>query len=176
MKKFALICDSEHEFDGWFKDAEAVKSQAASGLIDCPYCGSIKVHKQLSAPNLSTPKTKARIKDAPVPSDIQKQVSDTKGPQINPPSGAMMAGQNEKAGAAALAYNTALQAAMRQLRKTIETEFKNVGADFAEEARKIHYGESEQENIYGTCSKQETEELIEEGIEILPLPLLPPEH
>ncbi|MGB1474567.1 MAG: DUF1178 family protein, partial [Candidatus Puniceispirillaceae bacterium] len=37
MKKFALICENSHEFEGWFASADAVKEQAAKGLIDCPY-------------------------------------------------------------------------------------------------------------------------------------------
>ncbi len=60
MKKFALICENEHEFEGWFVSSDAVLLQSEKGLIDCPYCSSVKVAKQLAAPNLSTPKTKAR--------------------------------------------------------------------------------------------------------------------
>ncbi len=75
-----------------------------------------------------------------------------------------------------MAQQAAFRQAMHQLRKTIETEFTDVGSGFAEEARKIHYGEAEHSNIYGTCTRQETEELLDEGVEILPLPELLPEH
>ena len=78
--------------------------------------------------------------------------------------------------AGAAAYHTALRMAAQQLRKTVESQFTNVGDKFAEEARKIHNGEAEENNIYGTCTRQETEELLEEGVEIMPLPDLPPEH
>jgi hypothetical protein len=79
-------------------------------------------------------------------------------------------------GQAAAAYHSALRYAVQQLRKTIETDFTNVGANFAEKAREIHYGETEEANIYGTCTKEETEELLDEGVEIMSLPELPPDH
>ena len=61
MKKFTLGCEHDHEFEGWFADGGAIQPQIDQGLLDCPYCGSTTLEKRLSAPNLSTPKTKARI-------------------------------------------------------------------------------------------------------------------
>ena len=61
MKKFSLSCEYDHEFEGWFADADAIRQQLQAGLLDCPYCGSTNLEKRLSSPNLSTPKTKARI-------------------------------------------------------------------------------------------------------------------
>ena len=190
MKKFALMCENRHEFEGWFSDAEAVRVQAENGLIDCPFCGSLQVQKQLSAPNLSTPKTQAHIDKA----RIDKEAAETSALKIgdmansNSCSGAAAVQPAPPAlpasppvivksgGAAVMAQQAAFRQAIQQLRKTIETEFTDVGDGFAEEARKIHYGEAEHTNIYGTCTKQETEELLDEGVEILPLPDLPPEH
>ena len=188
MKKFALICENEHEFEGWFASSDAVLLQSKKGLIDCPYCGSVNVEKQLAAPNLSTPKTKARQQadmanlagaeetpapptQAPAPASTSTQV-----PAPTPaPAPAMQAGA-PSGGQAAAAHHSALRYAVQQLRKTIETDFTNVGANFAEKAREIHYGEAEEANIYGTCTKEETEELLDEGVEIMPLPDLPPDH
>jgi len=65
---------------------------------------------------------------------------------------------------------------VRALHERIQTEFTNVGDKFAEEARKIQLGTSEEQNIYGTCTAEEQRELSEDGIKILPLPELPPEH
>ena len=180
MKKFALICENEHEFEGWFASSDAVLLQSKKGLIDCPYCGSVNVEKQLAAPNLSTPKTKARLQadmanlagaeETPAPASTQVPAP-TPAPA---PAPAMQAGGGT--GQAAAAYHSALRYAVQQLRKTIETDFTNVGANFAEKAREIHYGEAEEANIYGTCTKEETEELLDEGVEIMPLPDLPPDH
>jgi hypothetical protein len=191
MKKFALICENEHEFEGWFASSDAVLLQSKKGLIDCPYCGSVNVEKQLAAPNLSTPKTKARqqadmanlagAEETPAPpTQAPTQVpapasTSTQVPAPTPaPAPAMQAGA--PTGQAAAAYHSALRYAVQQLRKTIETDFTNVGANFAEKAREIHYGEAEEANIYGTCTKEETEELLDEGVEIMPLPDLPPDH
>ena len=191
MKKFALICENEHEFEGWFASSDAVLLQSKKGLIDCPYCGSVNVEKQLAAPNLSTPKTKARLQadmakvagaeETPAPpTQAPTQVpapasTSTQVPAPTPaPAPAMQAGA--PTGQAAAAYHSALRYAVQQLRKTIETDFTNVGANFAEKAREIHYGEAEEANIYGTCTKEETEELLDEGVEIMPLPDLPPDH
>jgi hypothetical protein len=178
MKKFALICENEHEFEGWFASSDAVLLQSKKGLIDCPYCGSVNVEKQLAAPNLSTPKTKARqqadmaklagAEETPAP---PTQVPAT----TQAPTSAMQAGA-PTGGQAAAAYHSALRYAVQQLRKTIETDFTNVGEKFAEKAREIHYGETEEANIYGTCTKEETEELLDEGVEIMSLPELPPDH
>ena len=170
MKKFELKCENSHEFEGWFASADAVVEQASKGLIDCPYCGSLEVKKQLSAPNLSTPKTKARIAQKAVQIAPDTKIEDKK--PVSAPSAVMPAGNS----AGAAAYHTALRMAVQQLRKTVESQFTNVGDKFAEEARKIHNGKAEENNIYGTCTRQETEELLEEGVEIMPLPDLPPEH
>ena len=190
MKKFALMCENRHEFEGWFSDAAAVRVQAENGLIDCPFCGSLQVQKQLSAPNLSTPKTQARIDKARIDKEAAETPASKTGDMANsntgsisdpvalPPSAppASAPALVKPGGVAVMAQQAAFRQAIQQLRKTIEIEFTDVGDGFAEEARKIHYGEAEHSNIYGTCTKQETEELLDEGVEILPLPDLPPEH
>ncbi|MEQ8344107.1 MAG: DUF1178 family protein [Sneathiellaceae bacterium] len=61
-------------------------------------------------------------------------------------------------------------AMLRQVRKAVETNADNVGDRFAEEARRIHYGETSPRNIYGQTSKDEAEDLVEEGIEFGVIP------
>jgi hypothetical protein len=66
--------------------------------------------------------------------------------------------------------------AMRLLRKVqnhIEKNFDHVGPQFAEEARKMHYGEAERRSIYGEASTAEAKELRDEGIEVSQIPWLP---
>ena len=63
---------------------------------------------------------------------------------------------------------------MTALRRHVEENFDYVGDDFAEEARRIHYGESEHRDIYGETTLEEAQELIEEGVELAPLPSQPP--
>lgn len=62
---------------------------------------------------------------------------------------------------------------LRTLRKVVEESHENVGDRFAEEARKIHYGETEQRGIYGQATEEEAEELADEGIEVGRLPWVP---
>ena len=170
MKKFSLGCEYDHEFEGWFADADAIRQQLQAGLLDCPYCGSTNLEKKLSAPNLSTPKTKARITEQQqdVLSPAADPMSAPEAASAKPSSTALAT--SEGAGAAAL------RMAVRALHQKIRTEFTNVGDKFAEEARKIQEGASEEQNIYGTCTVEEHRELSEDGIDILPLPDLPPEH
>lgn len=63
--------------------------------------------------------------------------------------------------------------AMRALRRHVEENFDYVGDEFAEEARRIHYGEAEHRDIYGETTLEEAQELIEEGVELAPLPSMP---
>ena len=170
MKKFSLGCEYDHEFEGWFADADAIRQQLQAGLLDCPYCGSTNLEKRLSSPNLSTPKTKARI------TDQQKDILDPAAEPMTAPESA-----STKGSSAALAPSmgegaAAVRNAVRALHQKIRTEFTNVGDKFAEEARKIQEGTSQENNIYGTCTAEEHRELSEDGIDILPLPELPPEH
>ena len=62
---------------------------------------------------------------------------------------------------------------LRKMREVVEQNFDNVGGSFPEEARKIHHGEVEKHNIYGDASKEEAQELREEGIEISQMPWVP---
>lgn len=177
MKKFTLGCEQNHEFEGWFADAESIRQQISQGLLDCPYCGSTQLEKRLSAPHLSTPKTKARIAaqqhNAPAADPAGAPPAAT--PPATAPSSAPASGQttlSPPAGDGA----AALRMAVRALQQKIKTEFTDVGDKFADEARKMHDGDTEQQNIYGTCTPDEQRELAEDGIEVLPLPDLPPEH
>ena len=171
MKKFLLGCEHDHAFEGWFADADAIRQQLQAGLLDCPYCGSVKVEKRLSAPNLSSPKTKARMKDR------QQEVPSCSRAEPMSTSEAVASTGLFTAFAPSVGEEAAaLRMAVRALHKKIQTEFTNVGDKFAQEARKIQEGTSEEQNIYGTCTAEEQRELSEEGIDVLPLPELPPEH
>ena len=170
MKKFSLGCEYDHEFEGWFADADAIREQLQAGLLDCPYCGSTNLEKQLSAPNLSTPKTKARTTG---------QQQDVSPPEAEPRSTPEATATTAPSAALAPSVGegaAALRMVVRALHRKIQSEFTNVGDKFAEEARKIQEGTSEEQNIYGTCTEEEQRELSEDGIDILALPELPPEH
>ncbi|MGA7268517.1 MAG: DUF1178 family protein, partial [Aestuariivirga sp.] len=140
---YDLICDKGHEFDGWFRDSATYDKQARRGFVACSVCGSSKVEKQLMAPGIPT---KSNRKDE-VP---QRMVAGPVDPRV-----AMM------------------MKMMREMRQQVEENADYVGDKFAEEARKIHFAETEARGIYGEATADEATALIEEGIEVFPLPRLP---
>ena len=71
----------------------------------------------------------------------------------------------------AAAPHAKMQAAWMELVKQVMANTEDVGERFADEARKIHYGETEERGIRGQASREETEALLEEGIGVLPLPI-----
>jgi len=146
MKVFNLQCQAQHQFEGWFASEDDYASQLERGLLTCPLCGDTTVHKLPSAPRLNLgAAAPAPASSAPAPAPDQA---------LLPP-----------------AQLQALQAAYLQLARQVVAQTEDVGERFADEARKIHYGESEERGIRGQASPEQTRELIEEGIAVLPLPL-----
>jgi hypothetical protein len=146
MIHYDLICEDGHEFDGWFSNSAAFEEQSLHGLVTCVHCGSTRIEKQLMAPGI------------PVKGNRKKE------PAEKPMLAATVDPRQQK-----------IVQIMRELRKAVEENAEYVGDKFAEEARKIHYEETEKRGIYGETTQQDAEELIEEGIEIHPLPILPEE-
>jgi len=164
MISFNLICDHGHGFEGWFNSSADYDDQQARGLVTCPYCDSANIAKGLMTPNVV-----AKSNTKPEKSG-QNLTTMARSPASMPQDmTAQITPEMAKAAAEAMA-------AMRQWQKTIEKECDNVGDAFAEEARKIHYGESDPRGIYGHTTDQEAEDLIEEGIAIAKMPWLPKEQ
>ena len=166
MIKYQLICDKLHEFEGWFGDSAAFESQQESGYLNCPVCGSADVRRALMAPNLASPKTRK--------TDLaEQQPSAQPEPQPQPQAPQQASAALPPAAARKMQE---LMSEMRALQTRIREECRDVGNDFAEEARKIHYGEVEPEGIYGQATAEEREALDEEGIEIMDMPWLPKDN
>ncbi len=143
MIRYDLICDKGHQFDSWFRDSATYDKQARRGFVACSVCGSSKVEKQLMAPGIPA---KSNRKDE-VP---QKMVAGPVDPRV-----------------------AVMMKMMREMRQHVEENADYVGDKFAEEARKIHFAETEARGIYGEATADEATALIEEGIEVFPLPRLP---
>ena len=166
MIKYQLICDKSHEFEGWFGNSATFESQQESGLLTCPVCGSADVGRALMAPNLASPKTRK--------TDLaERQPSAQPEPQPQPQAPQQASAALPPAAARKMQE---LMSEMRALQTKIRQECRDVGNDFAEEARKIHYGEVEPEGIYGQATAEEREALDEEGIEIMDMPWFPKEN
>jgi len=143
MIRYDLICDKAHAFDGWFRDSEAYDAQSAAGELQCPVCGSTVIDKQLMTPGIAA---KANRR----------------------PEGRVPVFSAQKEGKVA-----ELIEAVRKLRRQVEENADYVGDRFAEEARKIHYNEVEPRGIYGEATLEEAKALLDEGVEVEPLPPLP---
>jgi hypothetical protein len=141
MKVLDLQCGHQHTFEGWFGSEEDFQSQLARSLVECPVCGDTGILKRLSAPRLNFGASKAPAESAS-------------------PSSAV---------AAVPAPDVSQQAAYMKAVRHILANTEDVGSQFAEEARKIHYGEADERNIRGQASTDETAELLEEGIAVMPL-------
>jgi len=160
MIKYALVCDKGHQFESWFADSAAYDKQRKRKLVECPVCNSSKVDKAIMAPRVAAKKTKKPGPDAPAP-----VANEAPTPAGVPAPVAMMSPQE-------MEFRTKL----KELREHIVKNAEDVGARFPDEARKMHYGETEHRSIYGVATPQEAKELLDEGIECHPIPALPEER
>ena len=167
LKVFDLQCDHGHVFEGWFASADSYESQQSRGLLSCPVCNSSQVSKKLSAPRLNLGHGKnpdAAPEGVPLPAG-GRGVATTGTPVAGTPAvgGTQMA-------APAAAQMAQLQAeVMRHIRQMVRNT-EDVGLRFAEEARRMHEGETQERAIRGTATLQERRELAEEGITVMPIP------
>ena len=172
MIKYQLVCAKDHEFEGWFQSSGSFSEQSEQGLVSCPMCNSNSVRRALMAPNLASPKT--RKSRPPVPQPTVAGSSAANLPAPTAPAAASMPGRSFPP--EAVEKMAELLGEMRNLQNKIKAECRDVGKNFAEEARKIHYGEVEPEGIYGEVTSEEREQLDEEGIEVLQMPWLPKDN
>jgi hypothetical protein len=149
MKVLNLQCSQQHVFEGWFGSEADFLSQCSRALVQCPVCGDPSVTKMLSAPRLNLSGATAPPSDPGVKTDLAAT-----GQSVVASPGAAMA------------------AAWSEVSKRLIANTTDVGDQFAEQARKMHYGETEPQAIRGQTSFAEARELVEEGIDVLPL-LLP---
>ena len=149
MKVLDLACAQGHEFEGWFTSENDYRAQKASDLISCPMCGDTRITRKLSAPHLNLGRGKPPAKKSQAENTATRPEADT--------VAALPAGQ--------------LEAAWLRMVREVMTRTEDVGAGFAEEARRIHYGEAKERGIRGQATTQETRELLDEGIAVMPLPL-----
>ena len=158
MIKYQLICDLSHEFEGWFQTSAAFDAQSKSELITCPVCGSANVRRALMTPNLASPKRRRKPSVDNI-SNTKASINGKKNGALKSlPSNQIPSRGLRDVASDALPGVTEIDEAMaklRQLQRKIKKEYRDVGTDFAAEARKIHYGESAPENIYGQSSEEE---------------------
>ena len=177
MIKYQLICDLSHEFEGWFQTSTSFDAQNQSQLITCPVCGSAKVRRALMTPNLASPKRRRRPSADNI-SNANASITNINGTPSSSSNQTNSSGSSDVASGTSPSVTEVGEAIaqLRQLQRKIKAEYRDVGTEFAAEARKIHYGESAPENIYGQSSDEEREALVDEGIDVVAMPWVPPDH
>lgn len=164
MIVFDLKCRNGHQFEAWFNSASGFDRLKKAGHVACAVCGSNKIEKALNAPNIAPAKRKAagasaaRGDAAPPPAGEPASDLSAPGRYANDPKAAKVG---------------ELMKQLAELRVQIETNCDYVGPEFAEEARKMHYGEAPKRNIYGEASDTEAKQLNDEGIEFSRIPWTP---
>jgi hypothetical protein len=141
MKVLNLRCQNGHGFEGWFASDDDFMSQNGGGLIECPLCNDRVITRLPSAPRLNL--SGAREPIAP-------SAKAEPGHDLQPD-----------------ALQSGWMAAVRHLLANTE----DVGPRFAEEARRIHYGETPERAIRGAATAEERESLRDEGIEVMSIPV-----
>ena len=164
MKVYNLSCSFDHRFEGWFASEEDCLTQQAIGMLACPLCSSTAITRMPSAPHIGRPQSKADqaknpTAEAGVTTAESKQVNSDEVVTITRVDHAQIEAQ--------------VQAAFLSGLRELMNRSEDVGSEFAEEARKIHYKESPERSIRGQTTNDEAQSLREEGIEILSLPAIP---
>ncbi|HEU5296004.1 MAG TPA: DUF1178 family protein [Burkholderiaceae bacterium] len=141
MKVLNLRCSNGHGFEGWFASDDEFMEQNGSGALQCPVCADSVITRMPTAPRLNL--SGAR--------ETERAVSAV-------PAAADPQAQD-------------IQALWLKAVRHVLANTEDVGERFAEEARRIHYGEAPERGIRGQVSPEQRNELIDEGIEIISLPV-----
>ena len=152
LKVFDLQCGNGHVFEGWFSARNSFDQQASQGLLNCPVCGDDAIERKLSAPRINLGRKR---QDDSLVSESAGLVTTDRG------------AENVAAESPEL---TEFQGKLLQHMRKLINSSENVGAAFAQEAMKIHNGEAQERAIRGSATADERRELLEEGIDVMPVP------
>ena len=144
MIVYDLECGSGHRFEGWFASKDEFASQSERGLVSCPKCGKQEVRRVPSVTRFNSGAIEVQEKPAAQPPEL--------------------AGK-DPAAIAQILYSKLVDEMMQKS--------EDVGRAFPEEARKIHYQEAPARSIRGQATNEEHAELLDEGIQVLRLPVPP---
>jgi hypothetical protein len=159
MKVLDLQCSHGHTFEGWFSSEQDFVTQCTSAMVQCPVCSDDSIVKKLSAPrlNLSSPRG--------------EPIGVAEVPKAELPAPTTSNSQSGEKSLTQAATGLSLTEAWMALARHVVANTTDVGTQFAEEARKMHYGEAEERAIRGKTTPDEARALVEEGIEVLPFAL-----
>jgi hypothetical protein len=163
MKVFNLQCEFGHGFEGWFGSEEDFHAQVASAMLECPLCSSKAVRRLPSAPrlNLSSASSSSAVARAANHAESEPIVDVV---SANPAKPAALE-------APPTPQHQAVQALWMKAVQHVLANTDDVGPRFADEARRIHYGEAEPRGIRGQTTADEKIALHEEGIDVFTMPM-----
>jgi hypothetical protein len=166
MKVLDLRCTHGHRFEGWFGSEDDYLAQNGRGLIGCPTCADRHITRVPSAPRLNLSGAREPAQKAQGQAKVERPVAaaSSAGEPVTTTSAHL-----PNAPAALAELHAAWLAATRRIVERTE----DVGERFAEEARRIHYGETPERAIRGRTDARERAALADEGIEVFTLPLPP---
>ena len=156
---YRLRCTAEsHHFEGWFRSGEAFDRQSLAGLVACPVCASTSVERALMAPAVVG--SGKRRHAAAAPAALEGEVM----PPTSAPAPAAPSIGGE--------MPAMMRALLTRVREEVERTCDDVGAEFADQAIRMHRGEVEKRGIYGQTTEVEREILADEGVDIARIPWL----
>lgn len=163
MIVYDLKCRSGHQFEAWFSNAAGFERLKKAGHVTCSICGSTKIEKALHAPNIAPSKGKS----------VDTKPAEGTAPAEPTPREPKLEAPASYANDPAAAKVGELMKQLVEIRGQIEKNCDYVGGRFADEARKIHYGEAPKRNIYGEASDGDAQSLADEGVEFSRIPWAP---
>jgi hypothetical protein len=163
MKVLDLQCSQQHSFEGWFGSEDDFQSQLARSLVQCPMCGNAVAPSFDTAAESKSASTTEASNAATTSSTSTELVA-----QTSKPSQTQQVAQRPNLSPEAAEV---MQAAWLEVAKHVMANTEDVGSSFASEARKIHYGEADERAIRGQATPDQTMELLEEGIDVMPMPI-----
>lgn len=163
MIHYQLRCGADHGFDGWFRDSAGFDQQVGLALVACPVCGDTTINRALMAPALRKRGRAKAVREALAPETAS---SSTILPDAAPPASTP---DRDKS---ALVPDH-MRAMLQKLRAEVERKCDYVGPNFADEARRIHKGETPARGIYGESTPEQAEALADEGIDVAQIPWVP---
>lgn len=150
-----LGCALGHGFEGWFASREDFEGQRQRGLVSCPSCGSLQVERRISAPRLNLGSGAALAPRGRAAEGVQAVAS---------------AGRLGQAQGREAPGPVDPREGLRMLLAQLKAGSEDLGAGFADEARRIHRGEAPERAIRGQASAAQCQSLLDEGIGVLALP------
>ena len=162
MIRYALRCDRGHDFESWFQDSASFDRQVKRKLVACPACDSVKVEKAIMAPQITRKGRGARQRGSEERLAARASTEAAVAPAAPESGASLMTPEGSE-----------LRAKLKELRDHIKAQADNVGEQFPDEARKMHYGEIKPRPIYGEATPDQARALVDEGVEVMPMPVLP---